>query len=55
MLARSRPQESKDLMTLAQQDVAKRWHLYEQLAKLHYESNGEAEVEEDAGATTTAD
>ncbi|MDA0748503.1 MAG: pyruvate:ferredoxin (flavodoxin) oxidoreductase, partial [bacterium] len=46
MLARSRPQEAKDLMTLAQQDVTKRWHLYEQLAKLHYESNGEAEAEE---------
>lgn len=36
-LTRSRPAEAKRLQALAQQDIAERWHLLEQMAGLHYE------------------
>jgi pyruvate-ferredoxin/flavodoxin oxidoreductase len=32
MLARSRPEDARDLMELAQRDVDERWRLYEQMA-----------------------
>jgi pyruvate-ferredoxin/flavodoxin oxidoreductase len=33
MLTKSKPEEAKRLLTLAQQDVMKRWKIYEHLAK----------------------
>jgi pyruvate-ferredoxin/flavodoxin oxidoreductase len=32
MLTKSKPEEAKRLLALAQQDAVQRWHLYEQLA-----------------------
>jgi pyruvate-ferredoxin/flavodoxin oxidoreductase len=39
MLTKSRPEEAKRLLALAQQDAARRWHLYEQLAALQWAGN----------------
>ncbi|MHC4717762.1 MAG: thiamine pyrophosphate-dependent enzyme, partial [Planctomycetota bacterium] len=36
MLAKSKPDEAKRLIELAQQDVTSRWHMYEQLAAMTY-------------------
>jgi hypothetical protein len=36
MLTHSQPEEAKRLMELAQQDVLKRLHFYQQLASLEY-------------------
>ena len=41
MLARSKPEEAKRLIDLAQGDVDSRWRFYEQMAQLHYGSNGD--------------
>ena len=35
MLERSRPEEAKELLARAQQDINDRWHLYEQMVNLH--------------------
>ncbi len=37
MLTKSKPEEAKRLLVLAQQDAARRWHLYEQLAAMNHE------------------
>jgi pyruvate-ferredoxin/flavodoxin oxidoreductase len=41
MLTKSKPEEAKRLMELAQHDVEKRWQMYEQLASLKYGSEGD--------------
>ncbi|MFT5367341.1 MAG: pyruvate-ferredoxin/flavodoxin oxidoreductase [Candidatus Latescibacterota bacterium] len=43
MLARSKPEASNALMTLAQQDVDSRWRYYEQMASMHFDDNGKAD------------
>jgi pyruvate-ferredoxin/flavodoxin oxidoreductase len=53
MLARSKPEEAKRLMDMAQEDVRARWQYYEQMANLHYGANSEGEAEE--AASTEAD
>lgn len=49
MLARSKPDASEALLSLAQEDVDTRWRYYEQMAKMHYNGNGKTAEE-----TTTA-
>jgi len=44
MLTKSKPEEAKRLLALAQQDAARRWHLYEQLAGLQL-AGGEQKAE----------
>jgi hypothetical protein len=44
MLTRSRPAEAAELAALAQHDVDERWHVYEQLAKIEHEPEGEEET-----------
>jgi len=41
MLTQSKPEEAKQLMKLAQKDVNRRFHLYEQLARLEFHLNEE--------------
>jgi pyruvate-ferredoxin/flavodoxin oxidoreductase len=41
MLTKSKPEEAKRLMELAQHDVELRWQMYEQLASLKYGSEGD--------------
>ena len=36
MLTKTKPQHAAELLTLAQEDVTSRWHLYEQMATLDY-------------------
>ena len=40
MLTKTKPQHAADLLTLAQEDVTSRWHLYEQMATLDYSDEG---------------
>ncbi|MBX7151430.1 pyruvate:ferredoxin (flavodoxin) oxidoreductase [bacterium] len=40
MLTKSDPDVAMQLATLAQDDINKRWHFYEQLAKLDFHTNG---------------
>ena len=42
MLTKSKPEEAKRLLVLAQQDAVRRWSLYEQLAAMHVTGNGDA-------------
>jgi pyruvate-ferredoxin/flavodoxin oxidoreductase len=44
MLTKSRPEEAKRLLALAQQDAQRRWSLYEQLAAIHV-TGGEEQTE----------
>ena len=44
MLVRSKPEEAKRLMALAQQDVQRRWHFYQQMAAMQYGETAEAEA-----------
>ncbi len=37
MLTKSKPEEAKRLIELAQEDTTSRWHLYEQMANLKYD------------------
>lgn len=46
MLTKSNPEIARELMDLAQEDVLKRWKLYEQMANLDYSLNGNEEEEE---------
>ncbi|MBI9072085.1 MAG: pyruvate:ferredoxin (flavodoxin) oxidoreductase [Melioribacteraceae bacterium] len=39
MLTKSHPEEAKQLLTIAQKEVTKKWAYYEQLAKLEYSEN----------------
>jgi len=41
MLTKSRPEEARRLMELAQQDATKRWRLYERLAGLSCDEQAE--------------
>jgi len=41
MLTKSKPDEAKRLIELAQKDVASRWSMYQQLAEMHYGGDGE--------------
>jgi len=41
MLSRSKPEQAEHLLTLARQDIAKRWQFYDQLASVSRAANGE--------------
>jgi pyruvate-ferredoxin/flavodoxin oxidoreductase len=43
MLTKSKPEEAKRLIELAQDDTTSRWHLYEQMANLKYDINKSTE------------
>jgi pyruvate-ferredoxin/flavodoxin oxidoreductase len=43
MLTKSKPEEAKRLIELAQDDTTSRWHLYEQMANLKYDLNTSTE------------
>ncbi len=43
MLTKSKPEEAKRLIELAQEDTTSRWHLYEQMANLKYDLNKSTE------------
>ncbi len=47
MLTKSHPKEAAVLLNLAQEEVAKKWKFYEQMAEMHY-TNGEEKKEEAA-------
>ena len=42
MLTKSKPEEAKRLIELAQEDTTSRWNLYEQMANLKYDLNKSA-------------
>jgi len=45
MLTKSHPKEAKELLTSAQEEVLKRWKLYEQMANIDYSNNGNEKEE----------
>jgi pyruvate-ferredoxin/flavodoxin oxidoreductase len=51
MLTKSKPDEAKRLMELAQKDVEARWNFYKQLASMRYDLRTEATPEERTAAT----
>ena len=46
MLTKSHPKEAKELLISAQEEVMKRWKLYEQMAAFDYSNNGSGEKKE---------
>jgi len=46
MLTKSHPKEAKELLISAQEEVLKRWKLYEQMAAFDYSNNGSVEKKE---------
>lgn len=46
MLTKSHPKEAKELLNAAQEDVLKRWKLYEQMASFDYSNDGSGEKKE---------
>lgn len=46
MLTKSHPKEAKELLISAQEEVMKRWKLYEQMAAFDYSNNGNGEKKE---------
>jgi hypothetical protein len=46
MLARSQPEEAERLFRMAQEDIDERWSLYEQLADIERNVQGDLEDEE---------
>lgn len=46
MLTKSHPKEAKELLSAAQEEVMKRWKLYEQMAAFDYSNNGNGEKKE---------
>jgi len=46
MLTKSHPKEAKELLEAAQEEVIKRWKLYEQMAAFDYSGNGSGEKTE---------
>ncbi|HOI30198.1 MAG TPA: pyruvate:ferredoxin (flavodoxin) oxidoreductase [Melioribacteraceae bacterium] len=46
MLTKSHPKEAKELLSAAQEDVLKRWKLYEQMASFDYSNDGSGEKKE---------
>ena len=45
MLSRSKPERSKELIALGQNDVTSRWRFYEQMAAMNYGANGDSAKE----------
>jgi len=55
MLARSRPEEFKELQQLAQADAEERWRFYEQLAGVERHAPGHLEENGQEGAPVAAE
>ena len=46
MLTKSKPEDAKRFLELAQRDAGARWRMYEHLAAMHYGPNGGEAVHE---------